>query len=88
MVEGVLQTISAGSPTQHSRKQDAVDQAGAAEFKALFELKTQQLKVPNSNFPLNSVMQITAEIVEVQRTIMQYLMSPAQKVRDEAGRER
>jgi hemolysin D len=33
-------------------------------------------------------MQVTAEIHQSQRTVLEYLLSPVQKVRQEAGRER
>jgi HlyD family secretion protein len=39
-------------------------------------------------FPISAGMQLTAEIIEGDRTVMQYLLSPVQRVGNEAGRER
>jgi HlyD family secretion protein len=37
---------------------------------------------------LGAGMELTAEIIEGDRTVMQYLLSPVQRVSTEAGRER
>jgi hemolysin D len=38
--------------------------------------------------PISAGMQLTAEIVEGDRTVMEYLLSPVQQIASEAGRER
>ena len=38
--------------------------------------------------PLAAGMQLTAEIVEDQRTVLEYLLSPVQRIASEAGTER
>jgi hypothetical protein len=40
------------------------------------------------SLPLAAGMQLKAEIVEDQRTVMEYLGLPAQRIGSEAGRER
>lgn len=91
MLEGVVKTVSADSSTQ--RDQRATSPQGNEEqqtqsFKALIELKDQKLATNNLNLPLAAGMQISAEIVEGERTVMEYLLSPVQRVASEAGMER
>ncbi|MBK6349308.1 MAG: hypothetical protein V9E93_17555 [Steroidobacteraceae bacterium] len=57
-------------------------------FKAVIELKEQVLNTNGVRYPLAAGMQLGAEIVEGKRTVLQYLLSPVQRVTDEAGRER
>jgi multidrug efflux pump subunit AcrA (membrane-fusion protein) len=38
--------------------------------------------------PLAAGMQVTAESVQDQRTVMEYLLSPVRRIASEAGRER
>ena len=58
-------------------------------YKALIELDTQILKSPSGQkLKLNSGMQVIAEINQGQRTVMEYLLSPVQKITQEAGREK
>jgi HlyD family secretion protein len=38
--------------------------------------------------PISAGMQLTAEIVEGDRTVMEYLLSPVRQIANEAGRER
>jgi len=42
----------------------------------------------NARFPLAAGMQLTVEIVEGRRTVMEYLLSPVQRIVSEAGMER
>ena len=57
-------------------------------FKAVIQLKDQQLNVRGGRFPLAAGMQLSAEIIEDRRTVLEYLLSPVQRVMSEAGRER
>ena len=97
MVEGTVKTVIADSKaeTQGSGATGSPDSAtsatGAAQvmpFKAVIQLKEQQLKVGEGTFPLAAGMQLSAEIIEDQRTVLAYLLSPVQRVVSEAGRER
>jgi hemolysin D len=38
--------------------------------------------------PLAAGMQLSAEIIQGRRTVLEYLLSPLQRIADEAGRER
>jgi hemolysin D len=91
MLDGVVKTVMADSnmPDQgksQSNKQDGVAQPSI--YKAVIELGDQQLKTNEAIFPLSAGMQLNAEIVEGKRTVMEYLLSPVQRVRSEAGMER
>ena len=61
-------------------------------YKAIVALDTQFIESLNGNAAqrkgLESGMQVVAEIHQGRRTIMEYLLSPVQKVASEAGRER
>lgn len=61
-------------------------------YKALVQLDTPHLESISGDARqhkgLEAGMQVTAEIDQGQRTIMEYLLSPVQKVAAEAGRER
>lgn len=58
-------------------------------YKALVALNTQTLKSPSGELlKLTPGMRVTAEINQGRRTVMEYLLSPVQKVANEAGRER
>jgi len=53
------------------------------------ELDAQRLKLPNGEqLKLTPGMAATIEIHQGRRTVMEYLLSPAQRVTSEAGRER
>jgi HlyD family secretion protein len=57
-------------------------------FKALIELRDQTLAVSDLTLPLAAGMQVSAEIIEGERTVLEYLLSPVQRVANEAARER
>lgn len=92
MLEGKVVQLSA----------DAVDQqataraigahpmtAPALAYKAVIEFDRQRLQLPGGGeLKITPGMAITAEIHEGRRTVMEYLLSPVQRVSSEAGRER
>lgn len=61
---------------------------GAYAYRALLELDAQELRSGASSHVLLPGMQLTAEIRLADRTVLEYLLSPVQKVASEAGRER
>ena len=87
MLEGVVKSVSADSGAR-----GAAAQANGSEetfaFKALIELKEQKLAANDLNLPLAAGMQLSAEIMQGRRTVMEYLLSPVQRVVSEAGMER
>ena len=97
MVDGVVKTVIADSQAQDGsqagseQSEEAETESGVAStltFKATIELKQQPLIVNESPLPLAAGMQLSAEIVEGKRTVLQYLLSPVQRVASEAGMER
>ncbi|MDH2916749.1 MAG: hypothetical protein PXX77_07730 [Gallionella sp.] len=57
-------------------------------YRALVDLKAQELIVDGIKHTLSPGMQVTAEIHLGTRTIFEYLLSPVMKAFQEAGRER
>ncbi|MGE0113806.1 MAG: HlyD family type I secretion periplasmic adaptor subunit [Steroidobacteraceae bacterium] len=101
MVDGVVKTVIADSQLQNSKQIDSQKinkenpntntESGVAStmtFKATIELGRQSLMVNESSLPLAAGMQLSAEIIEGKRTVLQYLLSPVQRVASEAGMER
>ena len=96
LMEGTVKTVSADSSSQASasnantqRREDGQEPAPGLSFKALVELREQKLAATsNLMLPLAAGMQVSAEIMQGERTVMEYLLSPVKKVTDEAARER
>ena len=86
MLEGTVRTISAdassgdGNASQEQQREPA--------FRALIELNQQVLEATEQQLPLSAGMQVSAEIVQGQRIVLEYLLSPVQRVVSEAGMER
>ena len=49
---------------------------------------TQELRLGEARHALRPGMQLTAEIKLAERTVLEYILSPVQKIAAEAGRER
>jgi hemolysin D len=92
LLEGVVKTVSADSSAGGSTatSDDASEPRASAElsFKALVELRDQRLLVNETALPLAAGMQVSAEIMQGQRTVLEYMLSPVERVIDEAARER
>ncbi len=61
---------------------------GSSAYKAIIALAAQGVEANGVRLPLTAGMQLTAEIVEDQRTVLEFLLSPVQRIASEAGRER
>jgi len=97
MVDGRVETVIADASAETRRAPGGAGtsaaaapgaQADSSTYRAIIRLASQELRVDNLQLPLAAGMQLTAEIVEDQRTVMEYLLSPVQRVVSEAGRER
>jgi len=93
MLEGTVRTVIADASAPTNTNPPVAAGAATAtgqpmSFKAVIELKEQVLNTNGVRYPLAAGMQLGAEIVEGKRTVLQYLLSPVQRVTDEAGRER
>ena len=94
MVEARVAQVSAdateaASPNTRSDALTGRDRPmGPLSFRALVDLKGQVLEVEGAKYKLAPGMQVVAEINLGRRTVLEYLLSPVQKVSHEAGRER
>ena len=61
---------------------------GPVAFRALAELKTQELATDGTRYVLAPGMQVSSEIHLGTRSILEYVLSPVQKAWHEAARER
>jgi hemolysin D len=62
--------------------------AGPLAFRALIELEHEHLEAGGRRYVLTPGMQVAAEILLGERTVLEYLLSPVRKAFHEAGRER
>jgi hemolysin D len=87
MLEGVVDLISADSADP---KQAQQNQALQLSYRAIVKIANPTLNGGTSNerLTLSPGMLVAAEIHQGQRTVLEYLLSPVAKVRQEAGRER
>lgn len=82
LIEGVVGHVGADA-TQSQGPQPALN------YRALVKLTRQDFVSPQGErLPLSPGMLVTAEIQQGQRSVLEYLLSPVQKVSLEAGRER
>jgi hemolysin D len=92
MLEGTVRNVSADSAVQQDSAANAAkNRTGAAPepvFKALIDLGSQRLGANGLELPLAAGMQVSAEIKQGRRTVLEYLLSPVQRVASEAGLER
>lgn len=87
LMEGEIAMIS---PDATDPKQQQPQGQPVLTYRAIVRLKDTALIDPRSGerHPLNAGMLVTAEIHQGRRTVMEYLLSPVQKVGQEAARER
>jgi len=92
MLEGRVAQISADAMGQGEAARATGTNpltAPAQTYKAVIELNEQSLRLPNGrHMDIAPGMAVTAEIHQGRRTVIEYLLSPVQRVATEAGRER
>jgi hemolysin D len=89
IAEGVVRTVSADSLASYEAGESrAAAPTRAPGFKVLVELTGQRIEANGLNLPLAAGMQVTTEIMQGKRSVLEYLLSPVQQIGDEAGRER
>ncbi len=84
MLEGRVLQISADA----SERGAAEAGRAALAYRALVELSAQELQAGSATHTLLAGMQLSAEIRLAERTVLEYVLSPVQKIAGEAGRER
>ncbi|MGH6885603.1 MAG: HlyD family type I secretion periplasmic adaptor subunit [Geminicoccales bacterium] len=94
MIEGVVRQLSADAteaPSANTRS-DALGgrdrPMGPLAYRALVDLKSQELLVDGAQYALTPGMQVSGEINLGTRSILEYVLSPVQRAWHEAGRER
>ena len=88
MLQGTVELISADSSANDPQKAAALGQSPQS-YKARVLLASQELRASNGEvLKLAPGMVVQAEIHQGQRTVLEYLLSPVQKMAQEAGRER
>jgi membrane fusion protein, hemolysin D len=85
MLDATVARVSADSS---ERADGAKAASGAYAYRAQLEPLAQELRLGEARHALLPGMQLTAEIKLAERTVLEYLLSPVQKVASEAGRER
>lgn len=92
MVDGQVEFVAADSAdTNTGGNQSANDKATKTQpllYKALVTLDAMHLAMDGERFSFEPGMQVSAEILLGQRTVMEYLLSPVRKAFHDAGRER
>ena len=90
MIDGTVRRISAdAAQTDQKGEQPADDErTDLSPYKAVVQLDRQTLGIHASGWSLAPGMQVSAEIREGERTVMEYLLSPVSKTIQEAARER
>jgi hemolysin D len=88
MLEGTVEVVGADSSANDPQKATAQGQ-NPQSYKALVRLSRQEFKAPDGEvLRLAPGMVVQAEIHQGRRTVLEYLLSPVQKVASEAARER
>ena len=88
MVEGKITHIGADASDAPPNNGGAQQAMMPTTYKAIVTLDQQQLDVQGQRYPLTPGMQVSAEIHQGERTVLEYLVSPIKGVFQEAARER
>ena len=94
MLDGTIAQVSADAteaPNPNTRSGALAGRdrpAGPLAFRALVDLKDQQLESGGRRYALSPGMQVVAEIRLGERSVLEYLLSPVRKGFHEAARER
>ena len=96
MLQGAVQQVwpdAADADTRREPASSASSGNAAADtvqrgYRALIDLRSQSLAQGGRNLKLLPGMEVVAEIDEGRRTVLEYLLSPVQKVVQESARER
>lgn len=89
MVDGRVSQVSADASDGTAGNADNADQGtGQLYYRALVDLGQPYLLSEGQRLALAAGMQVTAEIMLGDRTVLEYLFSPLGKAFHEAGRER
>jgi HlyD family secretion protein len=88
LLDGVVKNVSADAQVRSESGGSATEPVQDAAYRTLIELSSAHLDGPGRQLRLVPGMQVNAEIHLGTRTVLEYLLSPIQKIAHEAGRER
>jgi len=88
MLDGVVKQVSADAQEKPESGNPAIKSVQEAAYRALIALNSGHIESRGKQLRLIPGMQVNAEIHLGTRTVLEYLLSPLQKVAHEAGRER
>ena len=88
MLDGVIKQISADSQEKADANGQPVKAMQEAAYRALISLDSGHLESRGQRLRLVPGMLVSAEIHLGTRSVLEYLLSPVQKITHEAGRER
>lgn len=88
MLDGTVKHVSADAHGKSESGNPAIKSVQDAAYRALINLSGGYLESQGRQLRLVPGMQVNAEIHLGTRTVLEYLLSPVQKVAHEAGRER
>ena len=88
MLDARVARVSADSTERTGNSGEAGKGGAAYAYRAQLEPLAQELRLGEARHALLPGMQLTAEIKLAERTVLEYLLSPVQKIASEAGRER
>jgi HlyD family secretion protein len=88
MLDGVVKHIGADAKEKSEPTSQPMNAVRDAAYRALISLNSSHLESRERRLRLAPGMQVNAEIHLGTRTVLEYLLSPVQKVAHEAGRER
>lgn len=86
MLDGRVTTVSADASRQE--KPDVATSSDSSPFKARIQLSAQRLSSIGTTLPIAAGMQVQAEIRQGERTVLEYLLSPVQRIAHESALER
>lgn len=88
MLDGVVKQVSADAQARSDSSNSATKFVQDSAYRALISLGSGHMESQDKRLRLFPGMQVSAEIHLGTRTVLEYLLSPVQKVAHEAGRER
>ena len=88
MLDGVVKQVSADAHGRSESSNPAIKSVQDAAYRALIDLRSSHLESQGRQLRLVPGMQVNAEIHLGTRSVREYLLSPIQRVAQEAGRER
>jgi HlyD family secretion protein len=85
LLDGTVRNVGADATELSGTNGEPQQQSHGSVYRVLVDLSSQKL---SSDLPLAAGMQVSAEIVQGRRTVLEYLLSPVKRVVSEAASER